>query len=211
MEDKDIGTIIGIYKILSVCDVRCKDGHKLYNVECVVCGQKSKKLKSSMVGIKNCRHIIYGSEKPQIINWAWQNQRLQELFAEIKQRCYNPNSKDYRWYGAKGIEICKEWINYPPAFEVWALGNGYESGLTIDRIDPTKGYCPENCRWIPFEENARRSGKVNWITINGLTLTGKQWAKKLGVGKNLINKYIREKGLNFAINFIRNKLQDIGD
>lgn len=162
-----------------------------------------------MVGIKNCHHIIYGSKKPQIINWAWQNQRLQELFAKIKQRCYNPNSKDYRWYGAKGIEICKEWINYPPAFEVWALGNGYKPGLTIDRVDPTKDYCPENCRWVPLEENSRRSGRVNWITVDGLTLTGKQWAKRLGVGKNLINKYIREKGLNFAIDFIKNKLQNI--
>lgn len=208
MEDENVGAIIGIYKILGVCEARYKDGHKLYDVECTVCGQRSKKLKSRIVSVENCRHIIHGSEAPQIVNWVWQNKRLQELFRKIKQRCYSSNSKDYRWYGAKGIEICKEWLDYPPNFEIWALQNGYKQGLTIDRIDSTKNYSPSNCRWIELKENARRAGKVNWITIDGLTLTGRQWAEKLGTGINLINKYLRIKGEDFTIDFIKNKLQN---
>ena len=207
MKDKDIGTIIGIYKILSVCDVRCKDGHKLYNVECIVCGQKSKKVLREIYRPKICNHKFLGRKCVESANWNWDNKRLKRIFCGMKRRCYNSNSKDYNRYGGAGIKIFQEWIENPKLFENWALDNGYEDSLTIDRIDPTKDYCPENCRWITFEENARRSGKVNWVTVNGETLTGNQWAKKLGVGKNLINNYIREKGLEFAINFIKNKSQ----
>ena len=50
----------------------------------------------------------------------------------MKQRCYNPNEKSYKWYGAKGIKICDEWINSPKSFEEWSLQNGYNDNLTID-------------------------------------------------------------------------------
>jgi hypothetical protein len=76
----------------------------------------------------------------------------------MKNRCKNPSTYGYRWYGAKGIKVCPEWQEFEP-FQKWAIANGYTDKLTIDRIDSNKDYFPENCRWIPLIENISRASK----------------------------------------------------
>ena len=68
--------------------------------------------------------------------------RLYHLYHGIKQRCYNPKDKKYPLYGGKGIKMCDEWLNDYELFRIWALENGYNDSLTIDRIDSSKDYCP---------------------------------------------------------------------
>lgn len=104
--------------------------------------------------------------------------------------------------------MCESWLNSPCDFALWAVENGFREGLTIDRIDSTKDYNPDNCRWITREDNARRAGKVNWITVDDETLTGRQWSQKLNYGINYINTMIRKNGIDYTINFIKMKMQE---
>ena len=79
----------------------------------------------------------------------------------MRDRCLNPTSDKYKWYMGKGIDICTEWEDYK-AFKAWALSHGWRIGLTIERVDPEKGYFPENCEWITKEENSRRRQNVHY-------------------------------------------------
>lgn len=85
--------------------------------------------------------------------------RLYRIWQNMKKRCYNKKEPAYRWYGAKGITVCKEWRESSDAFIEWALSHGYRDDLTIDRIRVARGYCPSNCRWITRSENSKRSRK----------------------------------------------------
>lgn len=77
----------------------------------------------------------------------------------MKQRCQNPKKAEYRFYGGRGITICDEWQTFEE-FRDWALANGYQKGLTIERINVNGNYEPSNCTWIPKSQqsaNTRRS------------------------------------------------------
>lgn len=143
-------------------------------------------------------------------DFNWKNKRLRSIFKDMKRRCYNQNDKDYCWYGAKGIKVCDAWMENPKAFEDWSLSHGYSDDLTIDRIDENKDYCPENCRWITRNDNAKYKSSTILIDVDGKIHTGKDWAKTLGFGANKINEYIRTHGLDNTIEFIKRYLKNPG-
>lgn len=93
--------------------------------------------------------------------------RLYTIWLSMKQRCGYKKHEAYALYGGRGISVCDEWKSYP-MFREWAYANGYYDQpdslprgdmLSIDRIDPMKGYYPENCRWISLSENIARANK----------------------------------------------------
>lgn len=84
--------------------------------------------------------------------------RLYTIWCGMRQRCSNPNRDAYKHYGGKGVTVCHEWEDYE-AFKLWANKNGYSDALSIDRVNPNKGYSPENCRWITPSENTARANK----------------------------------------------------
>lgn len=79
---------------------------------------------------------------------------LYSTWQGIKTRCYNPNSSHYKWYGANGIVMCDEWSGSFEAFYTWAMSAGWVKGLTIDRINNTLSYNPQNCQFITKSQNS---------------------------------------------------------
>lgn len=89
------------------------------------------------------------------------NTRLYEIWEQMIGRCYNENNPAYKYYGSRGITICNSWKNNYSVFKQWAINNGYEEDLTIDRIDVLGDYEPSNCQWLTRSENSRKSNTID--------------------------------------------------
>lgn len=125
-------------------------------------------------------------------------ERLYKIWSQMKERCNNPHNKHYSYYGGKGVAVCEEWTEYAP-FRDWSIKNGYSGGLSIDRIDPNKGYSPDNCRWITISENSRKASKKHIITVNGISKNCAEWETSLNLGRNAVTHWIKRHGEDYAI------------
>lgn len=202
-----IGETYGIYTLIEFLNEKDKYGHYLYKGKCKICGYETVRPFSHFSApsaiTNNYKHLDRNGNYYNFNKYNWSNERIGSIFNGIKDRCYNKNNKSYKWYGEKGVKVCKKWIDNPKLFKNWALSNGYKDNLTIDRIDENKDYYPENCRWVTNINNAKYKSTTSLIEVDGETHTGKDWAKILGFGINLINNYIRKYGLENTIKFIK--------
>lgn len=117
--------------------------------------------------------------------------RIYNIYGGIKERCYNPNDTAYRHYGGRGIKMCDEWLEDFMNFYEWAMANGYEDHLSIDRIDVNGNYCPENCRWATHKEQSNNKQYHRWLTYEGETHNLTEWANIVGMDPRTLNARIR--------------------
>lgn len=126
----------------------------------------------------------------------------------MKSRCYRRKHVRFCDYGGRGIIVCEEWKDDFCKFKEWALSNGYSDDLTIDRIDVDGNYCPENCRWIPIQEQAKNKRTSHYVNIDGNTMNITEAAKVYSVprstmrlrelnGKDLLTGE-KAKGVNYG-------------
>ena len=194
-----------------------KNGNDFYyNCECD-CGGKTT---SRLADLKNGKAISCGcyriertkehNKKYNIAN-LWET-KLYKIYSKMKDRCYNTNNKRYKDYGGRSITVCDEWKNNFQVFYDWAMSNGYEEGLSIDRINNDGNYEPNNCRFVNsvIQNNNKRNNY--YITYKGKTQSAKQWADELCINyrtlksRLVILKWSAERALLTPINSNKTKL-----
>lgn len=113
-----------------------------------------------------------------------------KTWLEMKQRCYNPNCKNYPNYGARGIRVCERWLE---SFENFYtdMGKRPSDELSIDRIDVNGHYEPTNCRWTSIKQQARNRRDNRIISFGGESLCIAEWAERFGVEYRALYDAIR--------------------
>ncbi len=164
-----------------------KKRNALWNCKCD-CGQRrvvaGNNLRSGHTKSCGCSHIAHGKCCT----------RLHRIWANMKTRCYDPQSRAYKNYGGRGILICDEWRDDFQKFYDWAINCGYQDDLMIDRIDNDKGYYPDNCRWVNIEvQNNNKRSNIK-IEHQGKVQTLAQWSKELEIEMDVLWHRIRVSG-----------------
>lgn len=155
------------------------------------------------------------------------NSRLHVTWSNMKRRCLDVNNKKYHLYGGSGITITEEWLDFIP-FMNWAMINGYSDRLTIDRIDNSKGYFPNNCRFVDVStQNANKriskKNKSGFIGVfrdkDGRYSASVQWRKRqIHIGRfnkpseaaKARDNYIIVNNLPHTLNY-KQKLKELGE
>ena len=143
-------------KLIVLKDLGLKNKNRIFLLKCDCGNEKIITLTSIRSGkTKSCGCI----HKEQLIKrntkHGKSNTRLYSIYRGMKNRCYNKKTPDYKFYGKKGIIICKEWLKNFNTFYNWAIKNGYKDNLTIDRINYNDNYKPNNCRWVSQKEQVK--------------------------------------------------------
>lgn len=130
-----------------ITNVKRKNTHSCgcYNLECFNKNKKGEKH-------GNHKHLLYG---------IWQN---------MKNRCYNNKTNSFKYYGGKGVEVCREWRNSFSSFYSWSKDNGWKAGLTIDRINSNGNYEPINCRWTTDLVQGRNRSSNIFVDFNDIKM-----------------------------------------
>ena len=102
--------------------------------------------------------------------------RLYRAHRNMLNRCLNESDRAFKWYGARGITVCNDWLSYASFLE-WAQASGYVDGLTIERDDVNDDYKPSNCKWIPLAEQSSNRRNVPKLAAFGEIKTVKQWSE----------------------------------
>lgn len=101
--------------------------------------------------------------------------RLYRVWDGMHQRCSNESHDSFYLYGGAGVAVCGEWKSFE-TFAAWAVANGYAGGLEIDRIDGTRGYAPDNCRWVTEAVQQRNKRTVHHVAAFGETKCLTDWS-----------------------------------
>ena len=164
------------------------------------CGNKTTVCKSNLVSgtTKSCGCLQRESSINNLSKISKENQikankthgksntKLYDTYHHMLRRCYNEKDAHFKEYGMRGIKVCDEWKQSFESFYEWAMENGYNESLTIDRIDVNGNYCPDNCRFVDrvVQANNRRSNV--FATIDGKTKTLSEWAKESGLAAGTV-------------------------
>lgn len=131
-------------------------------------------------------------EQKQKLREARRKTSVRRIWAKMIYRCSNPKDPSYRLYGARGIRVCERWM----AFECFAEDMGPRPSMrhSVERKNNNEGYCPDNCKWATYAEQARNTRRTHLLTFNGKTQCMADWALEMGITTSLLSMRINRQG-----------------
>ncbi len=108
-----------------------------------------------------------------------------KAYHRMIKRCYNSKDPKFYCYGARGITVCDRWRDSFVNFFA-DMGIKPSSKHSLGRINNDGNYEPTNCRWETSEQQANNKQKLRWITFDGKTQTLNQWARSVGLKRELL-------------------------
>ena len=212
--DENSNRVVGVYTILGATGERTKWGHKFYAVKCNECGHIFIKLLSGIMRHQHtttCSHMTKGGQLKRTAGnqYFFKNNKFSARYSRIREICYDKTSKEYKWYGARGVIIFDDWLEHPEHFEAWCeqtfpyklaneIGNDNVCLMLNYLGDGEKEvvYSPTTCHWETREEVARWKKNTTDIVWNGDVCTGRQTSQSLGLGIATVNRIIKDRQVN---------------
>lgn len=190
-----IGEKYGSLTVISDTGAKDKQGNKKFKCLCD-CGNEvirtSRYLHRKETATKSCG--CKRGEAQQTHGYALKKgkSRLYRIWMAMKWRT-NSKNKNANTYKKKGVKCCQEWMHSFESFRNWALNNGYNDTLTLDRIDNNGNYTPENCRWVDCKVQANNKSNNTIIVVDGKAKTMSEWSQEKGINySTLRSRYNRQ-------------------
>lgn len=150
---------------------------------------------NSTTGCKECSKHVTHKKKTLIDNQDRKQMKEYRIWKALRTRATNPNTSSSIYYFNKGIKVCDRWNSFENFYN--DMGKCPEN-YSIDRIDPNKDYCPENCRWASYSTQSKNRGSFNKIfTYKGKSMVLKDWARELGIKYTTLYMRIYRSGKSF--------------
>ena len=194
---KDLtGQIFGDLKVIKRMENNSR-GDSMWLCECT-CGNTKVILRNNLISgrTKSCGCGMLATLKKgrySMRTHGMSKSRLYRIWCGIKKRTSeSADERHKKDYFERGIRVCEEWADSFEKFQEWALENGYNDKLTIDRINNDGHYEPKNCRWTDNKTQTNNRRNNHYITLNNETKTLMQWCEfykmDYDLVKNRINK-----------------------
>lgn len=129
--------------------------------------------------------------------------RAYSSWASMKDRCLNPNNPKWLRYGGRGIKVCKEWMEF---VNFYADMGDPPVGMTLDRVDNSKGYSADNCRWATVAQQASNTRQNRWLEFQGKRMTLSQWAREFSMPVPTLHQTIARLGADATFAQLTSKL-----
>jgi len=189
-----------------------KDGHILWSCRCI-CNKKinvnGNSLKSGHTKSCGCLRKETSSINSKIYSTTHGHRHtsIYNIWIGMIQRCNNPKNNSYRYYGGRGIFVCKRWMKFEHFLE--DVGER-PKGKTLGRINNNMGYKKSNCKWSTPKEQSRNKRNTKFYYYNNkkqdlLTLAEKYNIKPATLRERISRGLSIEKALTTPVRKRRHK------
>lgn len=196
--EKIIGVKKGQLTILSIAPSICKDRRTCVKVKCDCGTEKIIPLSRFNAGTKSCGCLHTKMIVERNTSHGKSSHPLYNIWSLLKSRCYSPQNKSFHNYGGRGVVVCDEWVNDFNSFYNWAIANGWERGLEIDKDIRAKElgidsliYSPEMCCFVTGKVNCNSKRNNHLVEYEGRKYTITELAEFHGLTYNKIRSRLK--------------------